>query len=524
DLSSISQILQDKPKYNFNLIVLSNENDVQRLNNLTLWNWQQEEIELIEKKCSKNISIDEIKDDEIKTRILHFEECMQYVSSLEIPVKLKSYGYFLRSALNALQDEQFDYLLMRLKRNKELEQNEGGYEDFAEYNPKEALKNLILYLKEHNSKYSKLFRIMSKITKNTLVVADREDYDLLESIWDSKCQVVTNAELKRLLKNREMNWKTIVFYSFNGGKDFRFIHDLPNNVSLLVYQQEKELYCKQLQIHIEQLEIELTSEDREEICGIKYEPVVKREIKVNPTLAQIIERLEQRSNTAYDGYKNESDSLLDDLEEEINYKVTMSNGERWTIPSNETVFDSKGDLIKSYKLKIGNTIRLYPKEKLAENLFQIAIELEPDEFGKIDEHANAWQNALRDIEQRITDRERLYRNLKNNGLKVLSSTLATYFRGIRKFPMYNSDLRAILKVAGKELLYEQIKKSKRLYNSTMIALGRGIKQELQQFLKYETVGEILQKKKFTKETLRKFIEEFMSLLTITKIEEVGDEQ
>ena len=90
--------------------------------------------------------------------------------------------------------------------------------------------------------------------------------------------------------------------------------------------------------------------------------------------------------------------------------------------------------------------------------------------------------------------------------------------------MYNTDLRAILKVAGKELLYEQIKKSKRLYNSTMIALGRGVKQELQQFLKNKTVGDILQKKKFTKETLQKFIDEYMPLLTITNKEEVGDEQ
>jgi hypothetical protein len=90
--------------------------------------------------------------------------------------------------------------------------------------------------------------------------------------------------------------------------------------------------------------------------------------------------------------------------------------------------------------------------------------------------------------------------------------------------MFNTDLRAILKVAGKELLYEQIKKSKRLYNSTMIALGRGVKQELQQFLKDKTVGEILQQKSFTRETLHKFIDEYMPLLTITKKEEVSDEQ
>jgi hypothetical protein len=58
----------------------------------------------------------------------------------------------------------------------------------------------------------------------------------------------------------------------------------------------------------------------------------------------------------------------------------------------------------------------------------------------------------------------------------------------------------------------------------MIALGRGVKQELQQFLKNKTVGDILHKKSFTKETLQKFIDKDMPLLTITKIEEVNDEQ
>lgn len=74
------------------------------------------------------------------------------VSELEYPIKLKSYGYFLRLALNAVQEEQFDYLLMLLKSNKKLERNEGGYEDFGDNNPKEALKNLISHLKENNPK------------------------------------------------------------------------------------------------------------------------------------------------------------------------------------------------------------------------------------------------------------------------------------------------------------------------------------------------------------------------------------
>ncbi len=518
DLSSISQIIQDQSKYNFNLIILSDENEVQRIKSIYLWNWQKEEVNMIEEKASKSVKISQINDYKLNDLVQHFEECMQYVSSLEMPIRLKGYGYFLRLALNALQEEQLEYLLMRLKGNNELERNEGGYEDFGDNNPKEALKNLISHLKENNPKLKKLNKVISNTTKKTLCITDREDIEILKT--NGNCQFITQKELKKQIKNGKTDNKAVVFYTFNGLKDFNFICHLQNNVELVLYQQEIDLYYKQLQIHTKQLETELTSEDRYIICDVKYKPIVKREVKVCPTLEQIIERLEQRSNTAYDGYKDESDSLLDDLEEEITYQMTMSNDHVWTMQSNETVFDSKGNLIKSYRLKNGNNIRIYPKEQLAENLFQIAVDVEPEKFGLIDKHSNLWKNALNESLLRSLSMENLYEKLKTNGLKVLQGTVEAYFRSGQKFPMYNSDLRAILKIAGKELLYEQIKKSKRLYNSTMIALGRGIKQELQQFLKEKTVGEILQKKSFTKETLQKFIDEYMPLLTITKIEEV----
>jgi hypothetical protein len=299
---------------------------------------------------------------------------------------------------------------------------------------------------------------------------------------------------------------------------------LPNDIQLVLYKQEKNLYLSQFQAHKKRLETELTSKDRFSLCGIKYEPIVESEIKVSPTLEQIIERLEQRSNTAYDGYKNESDSLLDDLEEEINYRITFNDNSTVELESNETVFDTKGDLIKSYRLKIGDKVRIYPKEQLAENLFQVAIDVEANKFGKIDEHSEFWKNALKSLDFKHNNRDKLYNLLKQNGLRVLPATVDSYFRGNRKFPMFNSDLKAILDLSDNATMFSEIKKSKRLYNSTMITLGRNLKQELQQFLKDKTVGEILQKKDFTAEALQQFINEYMSLLTITKIEEVSDEQ
>ena len=120
DLDKIEQIISDKSKYNFNLIVLSSESNPKSNANLKLWGWHKEEINLLEEKKSNTIEINRIQDNELDSLIQHFEDCIKYVSTLEVPVKLNSYGYFLRLALNAIQEELFDYLLMRLKSNKEL--------------------------------------------------------------------------------------------------------------------------------------------------------------------------------------------------------------------------------------------------------------------------------------------------------------------------------------------------------------------------------------------------------------------
>ncbi len=65
DLISIPQIIQDQARYNFRLIALSNESEVKKTGNITLWDWQKEEVELLEQKNSNKIEIDCIEDKEI---------------------------------------------------------------------------------------------------------------------------------------------------------------------------------------------------------------------------------------------------------------------------------------------------------------------------------------------------------------------------------------------------------------------------------------------------------------------------
>ena len=167
--------------------------------------------------------------------------------------------------------------------------------------------------------------------------------------------------------------------------------------------------------------------------------------------------------------------------------------------------------------KIGEQIRIYPKIQLAENLYQVAVETEPEIFGKVEEHSKHWQELINTLKRKHSI-EHLYKSLKEKGLRVLPATLESYGKGIRKFPMYNNDLRAIFQLFYPDktpneidLILKPILKSKTTYNSTMIVLGRGLKQELKLFFKEGKVGEILEKRNFDKNTLQTFINNYMPI-------------
>ena len=198
------------------------------------------------------------------------------------------------------------------------------------------------------------------------------------------------------------------------------------------------------------------------------------------------------------------------------------------LESSDTIFTSKGELIKSYKIKIGDRIRIYPKEELAENLYQMAVETEPEIFGQVEEHAMFWKHLINELRHNLGE-DLLYKNLKENGLRILPTTLETYGKGFRKFPMFNNDLRAIFKLYYKsktdheiDIILKPILKSKTTYNSAMIVLGRGLKEELRLFLKENKIGEILQKRNFNEKTLQAFVDEYMPIHTITSREVFND--
>ncbi|GAA4790184.1 hypothetical protein GCM10023231_17630 [Olivibacter ginsenosidimutans] len=468
---------------------------------------------------------------ELEEYIKKLDEKIAYVKS-EFDFELKSYGNILRIALNAIQQETIENLIERLGINRELENgldNAGGYSiDFLnENNPKAELLATLNYLKENLPKQKVLLDFLNtKTDKRIIAVFDNNDLDFISKhINNQKVEIVSFSALK----SANTQNKVLVFHSFNGQKDFDYLYNLDNEIRLVVYKQEKNLYHKYLDQRKKLIEQETKSTDRFSICGIDYKEVRDNVTDISSTINGIVSRLDEMSGRAYDGYKNESDLLLNEIEEKLIYEV-KSDITTFYLESSDTVFTDKGDLMKSYKIKVGDKIRIYPKEKLAENLYQVAVETEPDIFGKVEEDSKYWKQIIGELRRKYGN-DLLYSKLKEKGLRVLQNTLDTYGgeRSLRKFPMFKSDLRAIFRLYYQDkseteidTILKPILKSKTTYNSTMIVLGRGLKQELRLFLKENKVGEILQKRNLNAATLQTFIQENMPLHTIIGKEVFSD--
>lgn len=468
---------------------------------------------------------------EIDEHIKNLDEKIAYVNS-EFGFELKSYGNILRIALNAIQQETIENLIERVGINRELENaldNAGGYSvDFLnENNPKAELLATLRHLKENLPKQKVLLDFLNtESDKRILAVFDNNDLDFIgKHIKNKKVEIVSFSALKRTdIKN-----KVLVFHSFNGQKDFEHIYNLENEIRLVLYKQEKNLFHKYLDQRKKLIETETKSTDRFSICEIEYKEVRDNVTDISSTINSIVSRLDEMNVRAYDGYKNESDLLLNEIEEKMIYKV-KSDITTFYLESSDTVFTDKGDLMKTYKMKVGDKIRIYPKSQLAENLYQVAVETEPDIFGKVEEDSKLWKQIIGELRRKFGN-DLLYNKLKENGLRVLQNTLDTYGgeRSLRKFPMFKNDLKAILRLyfqnkteAEIDAILKPILKSKTLYNSTMIVLGRGLKQELRMFLKENKVGEILKKRNLNAMTLKTFIQETMPLHTIINKEMFSD--
>jgi len=215
--------------------------------------------------------------------------------------------------------------------------------------------------------------------------------------------------------------------------------------------------------------------------------------------------------------------ILSPSNEYISYKIEYDGNTNYDyLKSTDTVFNETNNLIKVKKIQEGDLIRVY-KIDFGEILLNTAMEFQSEVFLEIERHSNLWKDVLKDMYLKVykTDIEHLHYHLRNRGVKVKSSTvLNNWIHGRTKFPKRDKALKAIYELSKDIRLGASvgaILNSKRIYNSTLISLGRDLKDEIKNFLAERTIGEIMKKNNITPDTLRKTIDEQMPLKKIIKI-------
>jgi len=228
------------------------------------------------------IKFKNIPGNELDKLINKLDEKISFVNS-EFGFELKSYGNILRIAINAIQKETIENLIERVAINKELERaldNAGGYtvDYLNENNPKAGLLETLCYLNENLPKQQALLKFLNETDKKTIAVFDNNDLDFVaRNIRNRKVEVMPFSALKKAdTKN-----KVLVFHSFNGQKDFDYLYNLNNEIRLILYKQEKNLYYKYLDQRKKLIEEEIKSKDRFKICGVEYNGTLMKATKTN---------------------------------------------------------------------------------------------------------------------------------------------------------------------------------------------------------------------------------------------------
>ncbi|MEW6508090.1 MAG: hypothetical protein AB1432_10135 [Bacteroidota bacterium] len=497
------------------------------------------------------ICLHKINDKDLEELIGYYDSALcQLRESPYYIENIPEYSYYLSRLLKSIEgNEQInnDELTSRIKFNSSFEDQLLNHGNSIENLTSELnLKNILLVISEtinkKNKKAETIFNILQEKTNRdieesilisillkeqklnkVLIISNNYDEDCLkESIKKNSLKNVEIIRYKKFIKRKEDELKNyyIIGYFLEGYRDFEIYHNLPVTVNLFLYDFEECLYKDCLNKYKSKLEEELQSEDRFFISGIKYEVPVPIPVSISQALQNIIDRTKDWNEKEYD---NNIDDPDESSNEYISFQIQYEGySDIDILKSTDTVFNERNNLMKVNKLKVGDKVRVY-KIDFGEILLNTAMEFQSEIFVEIEKHSRLWKETLKELYLKIykANIDHLHSHLRSHGVKVKSSTvLNNWIQGSTKFPQRDKALKAIYELSKDLKLgasVGMILKSKKIYNSTMISLGRDLKEEIKNFLTDGNIGEIMQKNNITPETLRKVIDEQMPLRKIKNI-------
>lgn len=330
-------------------------------------------------------------------------------------------------------------------------------------------------------------------------------------------------------KQKNIYLLTLFGYSIYPYELIKKLYQSSHRIHFLLYSPEIELFEKLLSKYNAELIKEYHSSDRFELTGVKYP-------KTEDDISDVIEKFYQiedkdRKNYEYD----QTEQVYYQLDFEENFESLILEGGKSVLL--ETKREKRKE--RTSNLIAGDKVRVYDNAT-KEQLFEIALsEDKESRFSEIDKYSKIWKVCIKKYFDSKAPKTPLYQienlmsELQRNGSTLKNiHTLKKWLNENDKerFPASIINLIALKNTINSEVLnesFEQIKNSRKLYRSIMIALGRDLSDEIMDYImtnSYEK-GKILCK--FSNEEIKSIVNLSAPLRTVKQIqivEALEDEQ
>lgn len=526
-----ASISSDLRNNKFKNCILIGTEDVDGFPNVLKWKWTIPEFNCLNYVEIKQVNKIVIEDIVFSNLIKDFDQIVREIEQ-DYSIDLKELYVFIRKSFSIIIPDEFSRLNNQIDAIKHCFEKEAytvimnKFHEIGEYDYEDLWEKIkqkyTLILDEIRRGYLK-FEKLKEIKKIEYLVVPLEYkgtwVEEIQRIGLTKTQVISYEEYKNL---KEATCRQIVFLAFYGYKHLESILNTNHQISILMYKEEEELFEKCYRKYKNDLLNEIKSESRKQLSTVKYE-----EIPMIEQISQLIERLCRRDLDVKSPIKPDAPVTEN---ESIIYELAFEDSTVEKLDANKTVLLIKEGTERNekiYNLVSGDKIRIYDNST-KEQLYEIALQEDREgRIKQIEEHSKFWKKKLVDYSKRNFNTTESFLNvLKDKGISIKNiSTLKKWLKlnDNVKFPQSTKDFTLLKRIINDEELnnnFPAILKSRRSYNSIMIALGRDLSDEIMSYIKTGLKGQIL--KRFSDLQINKFVQANAPIRIVKSIKILDD--
>ena len=533
-IQAISAISKSYRQEKFNHCIFIGTQDVETGDTFEVlkWNWTLPEIKFFEQKQYQNLTTEIVLHPELSTEILKFTNfIIETEHRYDNLINLKKVLKFIRKAypITAIHNEK----RIRERANETFESFVSEAEEIFQDEYYNIDKNYKQDFQKLKGIYENIINLIKNINKKDIWFKTVSNIDFIvvpksiKSFWEKELANCLNSQQKGIRVNNLVNFaelfnhpqpqldtvyiglkktKVITVSEFfkkePDGKNHLFLSLYSNGVypdvlvqKILASNQKTQILCyeeeaKALKYYLQDFqrndELELSSSQREKLCGLHYPetPNISNE-NIDEWIKYLID------------FDNQKFSRAD----EIKFEIIFEDGTKTIERESKSVYleGCEEHYKEIHQLNKGERVRIYqnPDKETLHDIIKMTDEKEL--FSRVDYFSSLWKNTLREYYSSkgfAYHFENLFGELKENGLSVEQYRLENWMKSDNKtkFPMRKRDLLAIIKTVNNVELNKNIQNIfaiKTEYSGRIIKEGFEFSEEINTYILTKEKGKML---------------------------------